>query len=495
MCTKNVERVLDFNHEIKQLYEINLEDDLRYIKSDVGINATGFIYVIGKYDDGDGIKDFEELLEVDIVAPFEKIEDEYNFKICIDDYDYHVLHGDLLLEIVLRIDGLLDENKRKVEETKEFIEIIKDEDSIKNENMDIIEEKIDEFIHIHDNESLTADKLTSIINKVIRDTKEEENENTEVSVKNVDDIEINKEVEYLEEVVDVVDEIPYVEPYIEEPIYREEYTDHILGMREEPQDFLENVLEDSLMDALVDHIADMREVVLLVEDKSECECMDSCDLVNLKEDEQIVKEFNPNFEPNYDHFVFYSNDVKEYELQHKKCELKKESNVIDDVVTSDTNAFNFPLYKEEDELFVFPIFEGGKSMRKEYNLDSFEDMDDYDLEDFMGDLDLLEKEIEELPEITIDKEESKIEEKIVECENEKVKKVDEKESSSINDKLFEDILDDSVNMKISIRYVVIRDGDTYFTLSTKYGVDERVIAKHNKFKVLERGCVIEIPLG
>lgn len=496
MCTKNVERVLDFNHEIKRLYEINLEDDLRYVKSDIGINANGFIYVIGKYDDGEGIRDFEELLEVDILAPFEKIEDENSFKIGIDDYDYHVLHGDLLLEIVLRIYGLLDENKKGDEESSDYIEIIKNDESIKNENMDSIEEKIDEFMHVHDSEALTADKLTSIINKVIHDNKEEKNEDIDVVV----NTEVNEDIINTNEDVSIEDEadlsVSYVEPYIGENMYREEYTDHALGFREEIGGFIENVLEDALSDELVDHIANMREVSLLIEDTSEssrdtCDCVESCTISNLEE-ESFLKDFNPKFEPSYDHFAFYSNKVKEYELQHDKCESMK--NLLKG--EEEVYMFDFPLYKEEIELFSFPIFDGGEFMRKEYDLDSFDELNDYDLDDFMGDLDLLEQEMDELPEITLPVEEYRIIEKSTKCENVNADKVDDnKVVEPNNTMMFEDILDDSVNRKTTMRYVLIRDGDTYYSLSMKYGVDERVIAKHNNFKVLERGCVIEIPLG
>lgn len=553
MCTKIVERILDFNHEIKQLYEITLEEDLRYIKSDIGINANGYIYVIGKYDDGNGIKDFEELLEVDILAPFEKITDENTFNINVENFDYHVFHGDLWLEINLKIEGLLEENKKiEVEEQsipeniEEMEEKKRQEELVKNNNINEIEEKIDEYLFITDEDNLTADKLTTIINKVIdnnRDTievsmnidnesqaeieKDEINQNEINELDNEMDENNSKDDSKMKEMMNFKADIliPYDDFEHEEDIYQELYKDHMLEMKEqEEKNFFDRVSKDILEDAVYDHIMDIREVIAFLEEapntcydhiqneedrvkeKEEehhsktmenCNCNSSCSL-NDTMNEEIKNEntqFNISFEKSYDKFVFYSNPKQEYEYQHDKCvknhEAKKKPESSN--LSSQPSQFQFPLYKEEDELCEIPKFEGGFYMNDKVNDNTQSELNDYSVEQFMNDLDLFEDELLEdcEDEVIID---TIPNDELIEDVKEKDEKKEKKEVKDSKE-IFDDILDDKKTTKSCIKYVVVRNGDTYASLAHRYGVDEKTLAKWNKYKVLESRCIIEIPIG
>ncbi|MBR3693985.1 MAG: LysM peptidoglycan-binding domain-containing protein [Erysipelotrichales bacterium] len=482
MCTKVVERLLDFNHEIKQLYRIDLEEDLRYIKSDQGITANGFIYVIGKYDDGIDTKDFEELLEVDILAPFEKLEDIDGFKVEIEDYDYHILHGDLLLEITLQIQGLVSEKSRienKVNDMFQDMEekTINDEKN-KHENIETIEEKIE------DQKELTADTLTTLIQKVIHEDKETT-------------IPVSADVDT--SMLEVQEEIP---PVIED-ILRDEFIDHIENRydREYDYDSYRDIVEDTLEDALIDHITGMREVVAILqeaplhfmdhfEEESEKKQEGASCQFGEKYEEVDLVEIDPMYEKTYDHLVLHGNPKEEYEYQHQLCNQGKERE------EEKYETFDLPIFDNTLDLFDIISLKGGFYMFEEESVPIQEDSK-FELGDFMKALDLFEEEIEEYIEPIESIEDTAIrsipKEEIVEkpksIQESKEEKIEEKDS-----KVIEDIFDDTFNAMSKIRYVIVRKGDTYASLAKRYNIEEHVLAKANNYKVLESRCVIEIPI-
>lgn len=139
MHTKQVISEIDFDNSIIKLNSLDLYDDLQYINDELGIRAIGTIFVNGSYNDNLGERDFEEYLELDILAPYEKLRSYNEFKVKIDDYDYSIISGNLKLVINLNIEGIYD----SVVEANDFFK----RESTENNTIEIeseLEEEIDD---------------------------------------------------------------------------------------------------------------------------------------------------------------------------------------------------------------------------------------------------------------------------------------------------------------------------------------------------------------
>lgn len=119
MTTRHVERLIDFNHEMLEPLQFHIDEDIHYKKEEIGIRAAGYLYLSGKYKAKDGVRLFQELLEVDILAPYEKIVDQNQFAVHVKDYDYSVRDGDLLIDICIEINGLDEKTVTPPEEIEE----------------------------------------------------------------------------------------------------------------------------------------------------------------------------------------------------------------------------------------------------------------------------------------------------------------------------------------------------------------------------------------
>lgn len=162
MQTKQVVSEIDFDNTMETLNRLELTDDIQYIRDELGIRALGVIYVTGNYEDNEGIRDFEEYIELDILAPYEKLENYDDFKVMLDSYDYAIINGNLKLTITLNIDGISD-SPRQVNKT------------YYDEPIEEIETEVIETHNIDCQESNELDSTIEIPVNVETDEKEENN--------------------------------------------------------------------------------------------------------------------------------------------------------------------------------------------------------------------------------------------------------------------------------------------------------------------------------
>ena len=111
MQTKQVISEIDFDNTIVKLNRLELVDDIQYIRDELGIRAVGAIYVGGNYEDSEGIRDFEEYIELDVLAPYDKLHDYNEFKVELAGYDYSIINGNLKLVIDLDIYGIYEDEE------------------------------------------------------------------------------------------------------------------------------------------------------------------------------------------------------------------------------------------------------------------------------------------------------------------------------------------------------------------------------------------------
>ena len=145
METITIEKVIKFDSIIDSIDNVSVNDELRYELSEENTHANGLILISGSVNTLTGKKDFNEEVDVDIYAPFEKELDKDNFKITVKDYSYVVSNKNLIMYLVLQIQGIKDaiskENNELVEEMNTLNEI-NDESTNKRvvEEVKVIEE-------------------------------------------------------------------------------------------------------------------------------------------------------------------------------------------------------------------------------------------------------------------------------------------------------------------------------------------------------------------
>lgn len=166
---------IDLNHQLKELLSISVDESINYKTESQGIRAYGSIIINGEYNDEHCKKSFYETIDLDILAQYSKINDKNEFNIKVEDFDYSMCEGNLLLTIQACIYGVLDDEDRYVET---------DVKSIENEVT--IDEEIEELIRSQDQiiENSPADEKEMKVvappsqqvveNKVIEEEKVEE---------------------------------------------------------------------------------------------------------------------------------------------------------------------------------------------------------------------------------------------------------------------------------------------------------------------------------
>ena len=126
------EKWVDLNHQLKELLSLSVDESINYKIESVGVRAIGSLIVKGEYNEG---KNFEENIEMDVLATFDKIVDQRDFNIKVEDFDYFIKDGNVQIKIEVGIHGVVEGEDRYVrddsfanEDTLEEIEnLIRDD--------------------------------------------------------------------------------------------------------------------------------------------------------------------------------------------------------------------------------------------------------------------------------------------------------------------------------------------------------------------------------
>ena len=154
-----LEKIIKFDNTIVSLETLQVSNDLKYELLDDDTHAKGFIGFKGNVKTMLDSKDFDETVDVDIFAPFEKHINREEFKIEVKDYSYIINDNKLIVYFVISLTGFKDNEVEEdlPNETKEQLlenintlnETIKEDVKERNEKENNQEdEKVEEVAQV-----------------------------------------------------------------------------------------------------------------------------------------------------------------------------------------------------------------------------------------------------------------------------------------------------------------------------------------------------------
>lgn len=103
-----LEKIIKFDNTIVSLETLQVSNDLKYELLDDDTHAKGYIDFKGNIKTMLESKDFNETVDVDIFAPFEKHINREEFKIEVKDYSYIINDNKLIVYFVISLTGFKD---------------------------------------------------------------------------------------------------------------------------------------------------------------------------------------------------------------------------------------------------------------------------------------------------------------------------------------------------------------------------------------------------
>ncbi len=110
------EKMVDLNHQLSELLSISVDEAINYKIEDYGMKAQGAIEITGEFLKKAGKERFNETLEIDLLAPFEKVIDQRDFNIKVEDFDYRILEGNLLVTVQANVYGVVASEDKHIED-------------------------------------------------------------------------------------------------------------------------------------------------------------------------------------------------------------------------------------------------------------------------------------------------------------------------------------------------------------------------------------------
>lgn len=124
------QKTVDLNHQLQELVSVSVKENLNYTLDKEGKRALGTLNIEGDYVSQGQKKHFEDVIEIDVLAPFNRLSEEEDFYVEIQDYDYHITSGNLSLDIHVNAHGVskkedrhidVDDEQARYEEIKELM--------------------------------------------------------------------------------------------------------------------------------------------------------------------------------------------------------------------------------------------------------------------------------------------------------------------------------------------------------------------------------------
>ncbi len=154
----HLKKLVDLNHDLKELQSISVDESIHYKLEQNGMRALGHILIKGDYRCEDEIKKFDDMIELDLFAHFDKIVDRREFVVKVDDFDYAILDGNLNMSIEASVHGVKDDYERVVDTIDYASEVeslmrSKDETIMEEKMPDTILKPVDDKVEYDDNDS------------------------------------------------------------------------------------------------------------------------------------------------------------------------------------------------------------------------------------------------------------------------------------------------------------------------------------------------------
>ena len=146
-----LEKIIKFDNTIVSLETLQVSNDLKYELLDDDTHAKGYIDFKGNIKTMLESKDFNETVDVDIFAPFEKHINREEFKIEVKDYSYVINDNKLIVYFVISLTGFKenDLNENVPTNTKEeLLENINTLNETISENVENRNSKESDFVKI-----------------------------------------------------------------------------------------------------------------------------------------------------------------------------------------------------------------------------------------------------------------------------------------------------------------------------------------------------------
>lgn len=147
-----LEKYIDLNNELKEVLSLSVDESINYKMEQVGIRAIGTLSITGEYLASKEER-FESSIDLDVLANFDKIIDQRDFHITVEDFSYVIQNGNLHVRIQAGVHGVISGQDRYVqdhsvdeiedlmrENEKEILEVI-EATSSREEEQEIVETK------------------------------------------------------------------------------------------------------------------------------------------------------------------------------------------------------------------------------------------------------------------------------------------------------------------------------------------------------------------
>lgn len=108
------EKQIDLNHALQELISISVNENLAYQDDQEGKRAIGTLEISGEYLRLASKERFNDQIEIDVLAPFDRLEEQESFYLEVHDFDYHIQNGDLHLEIQVLAHGVGEKKERHI---------------------------------------------------------------------------------------------------------------------------------------------------------------------------------------------------------------------------------------------------------------------------------------------------------------------------------------------------------------------------------------------
>ncbi|MEG0274531.1 LysM peptidoglycan-binding domain-containing protein [Amedibacillus sp. YH-ame10] len=172
MKTMKIEKKLLFAEKIQEVNQLEVKSALMYQKEEDGsVRATGPLFVRGsmRLDDGD-VQTFQEVLDMDVLAPAHKLSSE-PFALHVKDYYADVVEDGITLAVNMNILGLKEEASEDYKEVSKSVPLPVIEPVIEEQDEEMVTQPeevgmvVDEFEDLFEESDTTYTSYRMVVAK------------------------------------------------------------------------------------------------------------------------------------------------------------------------------------------------------------------------------------------------------------------------------------------------------------------------------------------
>lgn len=167
MKEMKIEKIVELHQEFETVEDMKCSCKLDYVAEEKGIRALGIITVTGLGIRNGLNHDINEEIELDVLAPYEKIDSQSTFKVQLENYQIALKQDCLIMQLSFVLSGLLDEEPKEQEpqiqmeinEDATIEDLLDDQDNIKITQRYVIAERQDTYKSIAERYKVSEKEL------------------------------------------------------------------------------------------------------------------------------------------------------------------------------------------------------------------------------------------------------------------------------------------------------------------------------------------------